>query len=426
MISVLFFLLVFIIIFYTLFLILCKNGGVSLTLHSVFQVFFFLIPGYVQYKMNIFPWEQGIAPKENEYNMIFLICYIYNFFFLVAYLITRLNKQDVLNSIAPSKLKSKHLLLNFLILIPAFLLVGYIGIEKFFHGRIVVSTIVYGSGNSMVVMLYTLVKFSCVSLLVYLMLIWRDKDKFFDGNKLALLTFVLITLMLNVLLNGPTSSPRFHFMAVIISILLVYRYFISWKSNITLLFGAPFFLFFVFPFIKQLGDKSQFGFDNFNLFEYVTEGVDFDAFQQMFNIVRYVDATGYSFGENFLGGVAFFVPRAIWTTKPEHLGYLSSLHAGYNYNNLSAPLFGEFYYMLGVIGVVVGGLFFGWLLKLIDKSIQLRMSMCSLGLSILFAAFLFITLRGAFGSVFPAVSVALFFYYLLCLLVRVKLNNKSP
>lgn len=418
MIDFLFFLNFICLIFITLFFVVVLNAGFSFLLHSVFQVFFFLLPGYIQYKMNVFPWKGSSPPAIDEYLLLFVIFMLYNFFFFISYYLVNKNKMCPSVNLFVGK---KQIMACFVAVLPAIFLINYVGFESFFQGRGTVATSVYGSESTAVIMFYTLIKFVCVSIFVFVML--SLLKKIYQPSKKYLLIFLLLLLFfLNVILNGPTSSPRFHFMAVIISILLALGFFNSKRNNILFFFGAPFFLFFVFPFIKTLGEKDVgYGISKFDLSSYLSQGVDFDAFQQMFNIMRYVHDEGYSFGLNFLGGIAFFIPRLIWHSKPEHLGYLSSYHAGYEYNNLSAPLLGEFYYAFGFIGVILGAVFFGYIVKKVD--IYLRSDNVKyLGLSVIFSSFLFISLRGAFGSVFPAVSVSLFFYFFLVFISKLRVK----
>jgi hypothetical protein len=145
-------------------------------------------------------------------------------------------------------------------------------------------------------------------------------------------------------------------------------------------------------------------------------GVDFDAFQQLVNIVRFVKETGYSWGLNFISGISFFIPRGVWESKPTNLGILAAEYQGYHYTNLSAPLVGEFYYAADLVGVIVGGVIFGVLAGKADSLLRNVTVSMSYFLGVWLSSFSFIIFRGSFGSVAPMITLgmcsSLFIYYM--------------
>lgn len=81
---------------------------------------------------------------------------------------------------------------------------------------------------------------------------------------------------------------------------------------------------------------------------------DFDAFAQVNNTVLYVSEVGLTWGRQAVGVVLFWVPRDIWPTKPMDTGVLLAQFRGYQFDNLSAPLWAEFYINFGIAGVIIG------------------------------------------------------------------------
>lgn len=82
---------------------------------------------------------------------------------------------------------------------------------------------------------------------------------------------------------------------------------------------------------------------------------DFDAFAQLNNGLSYVRAHGHTGAGQLEGAALFFVPRTLWSGKPEDTGILLADFRGYQVTNLSAPAWVELYLAGGLL-VVVGGM----------------------------------------------------------------------
>lgn len=95
----------------------------------------------------------------------------------------------------------------------------------------------------------------------------------------------------------------------------------------------------------------------------------YDAHQMIISFQHYIDKFGYCYFSQIWGAVLFFVPRAIWTSKPMGTGHtvISELEQ-YYFTNVSAPLMGEFYIGFGIVGVILGAIIIGRILKKIDVS----------------------------------------------------------
>ncbi|MGH3324607.1 MAG: hypothetical protein ACRDOV_09310, partial [Streptomyces sp.] len=102
-----------------------------------------------------------------------------------------------------------------------------------------------------------------------------------------------------------------------------------------------------------------------SLAEQFTTNGDYDAYQQLQTGVSLRQQTGYA-PESALGPPLFFVPRATWPGKPEDTGSRLARHAGYRFENLSAPLWAETYLWAGfpMVALVFG--LYGALVRRID------------------------------------------------------------
>lgn len=94
-----------------------------------------------------------------------------------------------------------------------------------------------------------------------------------------------------------------------------------------------------------------------NFYEGYLEG-HYDAYSMLCSIIKYIDLHGITFGKQLLGCILFFVPRAIWPTKPIGSGAMVAEELGYSFANLSCPLIAEFVINFGYIGVVIGSVLF--------------------------------------------------------------------
>lgn len=100
---------------------------------------------------------------------------------------------------------------------------------------------------------------------------------------------------------------------------------------------------------------------NFNL-EYVFSG-HFDAFH---NFAQVVDLRYASEGWQVVGILLFWVPRAIWTGKPQSTSFDFADFAGFTAHNVSFPLPAEFYVDFGAGGIIVGMFVVGLIYRRLD------------------------------------------------------------
>lgn len=126
----------------------------------------------------------------------------------------------------------------------------------------------------------------------------------------------------------------------------------------------------------------------------------FDAYQML---ARALSVGDVSHGEGFFGAVLFFIPRAIWSSKPIGSGQMISHLSNLSFDNVSMPLVGEFYLNFGFLGVVICSVILGLIFRSIDDvvrhfekykiSVPFLIYLQSIGL-------IFLILRGGFLSAF--------------------------
>jgi len=174
----------------------------------------------------------------------------------------------------------------------------------------------------------------------------------------APLLLLLVTAATLLLVVNPISSARYAIGTVYLAILAAVgvwgtlrRYRVVGLSTL----GA---LFFLFPIASTFRNSLDTKVSLKNPLESLLSG-DFDSFNQINNTVYFVASKGITWGDQLLGVVFFWVPRALWPDKAIDTGVLLAEFRGYTFQNLSAPLWAEFFingsWPLLVVGMILVG-----------------------------------------------------------------------
>lgn len=195
------------------------------------------------------------------------------------------------------------------------------------------------------------------SLVVWAINLCKIKEK----SKLRVSSLLMINTVLLLLMNSPIRVSRSIILLFIVITLGIINKGINRKG--LLIFLALIGMTFVLPLLNFFKTWSMkyvyFGFD--------FSSPDFDAYELLMTTIKYTDLNGYSFGNNILSALLFFVPRKIWLGKALNTGSIVLTFYNSNFTNVSCPLVSEFYYAFGVPGVVIFSLGFGLIAKIIDN-----------------------------------------------------------
>ncbi|MER6053419.1 hypothetical protein ABT168_39325 [Streptomyces sp. NPDC001793] len=188
-------------------------------------------------------------------------------------------------------------------------------------------------------------------------------DRTLRGLRRGLLPLLIVV---NVVVNNPVSQPRFWAGTVLLA--LVFG--ASWmRGPAAFRIGAAAvaaMVLVVFPYSDYFRYDKRQDVQVLSLAEQFTSNGDYDAFQQIQTGVDYVDGHGFT-PSAALGPPLFFVPRPVWPEKPDDAGILLARHAGYTFENLSAPLWIEAYMWAGFPSVVVVFTLIGLVGRRIDE-----------------------------------------------------------
>lgn len=243
----------------------------------------------------------------------------------------------------------------------------------------------------------------------------RGADQLLRGLRWALLPLLLV---LNLVVNNPVSQPRFWAGTVVLALAFsvpALRRVRGFRVAAAVLVAV---VLVVFPYSDHFRNDERDRVQVLSLAAQFTTNGDYDAYQQLQTGISLRSETGYS-PETVVGPPLFFVPRSTWPEKPEDTGIRLAEHAGYRFDNLSAPLWVESYLWGGfpVVALVFG--LYGALVRRVDD-VRRRLQDHAGSLAVLLvpalAFFQLILLRGSLmASMGP---LALLILIPLCVSVR--------
>ncbi len=171
-----------------------------------------------------------------------------------------------------------------------------------------------------------------------------------------------------LMIVNPVASARYSFGTVAFALVVFAGAAVTRRrARLTMLATIAGFLF-LFPLADAFrrDDSSASRADFFG--EYPSNP-DYDAFWQVSNALSYwIDGLVVPLNQ-FLGSVLFWVPRALWPSKPSGTGVMLAEYRGYSFDNLSAPMWAEALVNGGVVAVVILFLVLGAALRAMDTRI---------------------------------------------------------
>lgn len=174
-------------------------------------------------------------------------------------------------------------------------------------------------------------------------------DRLLRGVRWMLLPLLVA---LNVVVNNPISKPRFWAGTVLLTLVFASSRMRSLRAFRIAAVTIMTTVLLVFPYSDYFRYDKREEVNVVSLAEQFTTNMDYDAFQQMQTGIDYANDTGFS-PSTALGPVLFMVPRSAWPDKPEDSGIQLAQYAGYDFHNLSAPLWIETYLWAGFPSVIV-------------------------------------------------------------------------
>lgn len=137
------------------------------------------------------------------------------------------------------------------------------------------------------------------------------------------------------------------------------------RARLTMLGTIVAFLF-LFPVLNIFRNEGTQLTERQGFFSEYIANPDYDAFFQIANAYSYMVDGLVEPGRQFLGSLLFWVPRSMWSGKPEDTAIVLADYRGYKFTNISAPFWAELVVNGGVLAVVLGFLLIGIALRGLD------------------------------------------------------------
>jgi hypothetical protein len=225
-------------------------------------------------------------------------------------------------------------------------------------------------------------------------------------NIYAIVFFIPLFLIINYF----PALPRFVLFGLLLSISTAFINYFQPRNKAIMAMASVFILLVIFPAIKSLGG-GEISWSSFMdrldlevIAAYLLR-VDFDSFMQIASTLEYYmeDVGPILYGNNFIGVVLFFIPRALWFSKPESTGMLVSEELGYSYFNVSSPLPAEALMAFGLLGPAFVFAVLGVVVTKIESELFRSNfeSASSYFFYALLTGFIVIILRGSLNAVAP-------------------------
>ncbi len=425
-----FFFSAFILLLITIYHLYYEKGySPFLSSYIVFSFLFFLAAPISQINsfegvenpkfVNFYPYKESLVVYANMlislFNIVFVLSYIYM-------------KKTIKNYI-PKPIESSNqkylpftvfmvLILSFIVFVASY---NFVQIEFSRPGWV-------KSPNSIgVLLMWKKLFFMLPFTGIILCYQYFKKEKKRKNNLINILLFSFLFFIILLWFKNPFTEKRNALGPIYLSLIfLIYpRLFNTNLKTISFLF---FIMIIVFPLsaIITHSDASFIEIYNnpFILIEQMKGGgvskafntLNYDAFPNIIATIDYVHKYGFSYGYQLLGGLLFFIPRSLWSSKPYSTGQVVGEHLisdfGFNFSNLSNPLVSESFINFGFLGIIIYPIILAYIFIKMIKWLRSYNYLKKI-MAFYFAMHLIFLLRGDFTNGYsyyigPLVAVVLF------------------
>jgi len=187
-------------------------------------------------------------------------------------------------------------------------------------------------------------------------------------KRLGYLIMIAIGVGMLALIVNPISSSRYSFGTVAFAIVVLFGA-ARTSARVRLTMSAALFgLFFLFP-LADAFRTSTADFTRSSFFGEYAVNPDYDSIWQVANALTFWSSGAGVPGFQALGLALFWAPRSLWPGKPQDTGSMLADYNGYEFTNLSAPMWAEAAVNGGLVAVVVVFLILGFAVCRLDDRI---------------------------------------------------------
>ncbi len=216
------------------------------------------------------------------------------------------------------------------------------------------------------------------------------------GARAGYLLLILLGVVLLAIVVNPIGSARYTLGTVVFALAVLFGAVQTAVRTRLSMIAMVLGLFFVFP-IADAFRRQEVSISRSGFFEEYLGNPDYDAVWQVANALSYWGSGLGEVGRQALGLVLFWVPRSIWVDKPTDTGILLANFKGYDFTNLSAPLWAEAVANGGLVALVLVFLVAGYAVQRMDRLVLRGLSTSGIWLVVgaIFPAYSLILLRGS-------------------------------
>jgi hypothetical protein len=206
-------------------------------------------------------------------------------------------------------------------------------------------------------------------------------------------------------------------------------WFASWTRRMLLLVGG---MVVVFPAIAIFTHNHQQTVADVSLTQMSEQladhyfSINYDSWANIYTAVEIVKVHGMQWGHQLLGSLLFFVPSAVWSSKPLATGIFLADYLIANYSmwftNLSAPLVAEGYLDFGPFGVVLYAAVAAFAVTRLNNMAMRSNQWVWFPMAVYGAVFLMIVLRGSLMIALGFASAAFLAFMVAAGLLSMKLG----
>ncbi len=244
-------------------------------------------------------------------------------------------------------------------------------------------------------------------------------------RKECFIVLLFVILFPSIVLFNIFNSPRFFLIQAWLPTAFILFYKI--RSFKFFLFSVVLGMVFIMPLLSlttrygatsdiSLVDISAIGFIEF-----------LDQAKVQMHLIEMVKENGHALGLSIISVVGFFIPRVLWPEKPDVIGLVVGNDL-YNKGfvgtpNLSGPIFLDFYYDFGILGVVIGSILSA---LIFNKILKTSSSINNVPIfEYIILASLPIIFRGSVGAVIPLVFFSVIYYFVFLKFFCAKVKNEK-
>lgn len=221
-------------------------------------------------------------------------------------------------------------------------------------------------GRTFYILTYNLARaLPCVALLSALLLVAADRRK----RTSVMYLLIAVLGVGTMIVNNPFAASRMFLTSTLIALMapfVLMRFRTAWLLVIGISAGLA-----ILPGIGNTRNSLDFdeALDYLQLvspIDYLALNSDVDSLGMTVLCQQWIDQFGLTWGRQLLGGILFWVPRAIWRDKPIATGAMVTEDLGFDFTNLAPPITAEALINFGLPGTFLFGIAFGLILARLD------------------------------------------------------------